>query len=311
MKLFFFFLVLMQIFLFGEEVVPVAIIGSGPAGLSSALVTGKKGFATHVFLGEYPGGPLNAATGIRNWPGSVPGNGKQVIERLLDQLQKFNVQMHSETIVEVDFSARPFILTTSEGITYKAQTVVIATGTAFKELDVLGKKQGIVTYFYKSDAKRFEGLDVAVIGGGKDAVKKASLAASSARKVFLLVRGKNLEKSPKGKNIEILYEAEVREILRDEEKMTGLILSGGQKLAVDHVILAAGVVPNTNLFQGQIEMDEEGFIILEGRTQKTSVLGVFAAGNVTDMHYRQAITAAGDGTKAGYDVVEFLRRIGQ
>lgn len=294
------FLVVIQAQLFCEQVIPVAVIGSGPAGLSAALVTGRKGFETHVFLGSIPGGPLSAKARINNWPGAIKE--APLVPRLMEQLDLPAVTMHADSVVRADLSSQPFSLHTASGKTYLAKTVVIATGSVSTKLQMPG-----ADHYLKKD----NGADVvAIVGGGDDAANKALKAAGTAKKVYVLVRGSRLAKAEKisaRENIEVLYKSEIQEILGDGKKMTGLLLKSGMQLTASNVILAVGVEPNTRMFEADLAIDEDGYILLEGRTQKTSVPGIFAAGGVCDKKYRQAITSAGDGTKAGYDAVEFMR----
>jgi len=302
---------------------PVAVIGSGPAGLSAALVTGRDRIDTHVFQGPMLGGPVNAVTCLGNWPAAVKGKGDVVMSRLLDQMEKFSVNLRNETIERVDFSDWPFRLYTTEGNEYLALTVVVATGAMPRRLGAQGEtlyQNDIETYIYHADAPRFEGKTIAVVGGGLDAVKKATILAETAEKVYLLVRGDRLQRpfmknrvETKGNGkVEILYNTTVNALEGDGEKLTHLELStenGAESLSVDHLVLAAGIIPNSELFEGELPLDEKGFVVVEGRSQKTSIPGVFAAGNVTDPNYRQAAISSGDGMKAGYDVVEYLTQI--
>ncbi|NGX38182.1 MAG: Glucosaminate ammonia-lyase, partial [Chlamydiae bacterium] len=215
------FFVLLQTLVFAEDVLPVAVIGSGPAGLSAALVTGRERVETHVFLGDRPGGPVNAITCLGNWPGSVKGKGYVVMERLFDQLKRFDVHLHSEEITQVDFSSSPHRLYTSSGKEYTAKTVIIATGAYPRPLGLPKEDecQDIETYVYKPDAARFEGKTVAIVGGGTDAVKKARILSKTASKVYLLVRSSFLqkpfmaEKLQKKGNIEIVYNVSVQNLI--------------------------------------------------------------------------------------------------
>lgn len=304
-----------QGFIFSDHY-DVAVIGSGPAGLSAALVTAKEKHSTAVFLGDRPGGPLNAITCMGNWPGSIKGKGKDVIKRLFYQTKKKGAEYKNQTIASVDLSRRPFLLRAEDGSQHFAKSLIIATGALPRRLHLEnGGIQGVETFVYKQDAMRFSGKTVAVVGGGIDAVKKACIIAKHAENVYLIVRESSLQKQrwkkrlrKKGKGkIEALYETEVVKIHGDGEKLTSVDLSSQRRLQVDHLVLAIGIEPNSLLVQGQVGCDERGFILLEGRSQKTSILGVFAAGTVTDPIYRQAAIAAGEGMKAGYDACRFLK----
>jgi len=300
-RFFGFLFLMMQANLFSEQVIPVAVIGSGPAGLSAALVTGRNGLETHIFLGSQPGGPLSSKAMINNWPGSIKE--APLVPRLMEQLDLPAVTMHTDSVVKADLSSRPFTLQMKSGKTYLAKTIVIATGSVSTKLQIIGADH----YLKKDNAQDI----VAVVGGGDDAANKALKAANAAKKVYVLVRGTKLAKAEKiaaRENIEVLYHTEIQEIVGDGKKMTGLLLKNGQQLHASDVMMAAGVLPNTRLFENDLAIDENGLILLEGRTQKTSVPGVFAAGGVTDRRYQKAITSAGDGTKAGLDATEFLRQ---
>ncbi|MDN3506732.1 MAG: FAD-dependent oxidoreductase [Simkaniaceae bacterium] len=296
----FFCFLLLQVHLFSGQVIPIAVVGSGPAGLSAALVTGRSGYETHLFLGGQPGGPLSSKAKINNWPGSVKE--APIVPRLMDQLDLPMVTMHSDSIVKADLSSHPFTLQTESGKTYQAQTVIITTGSVSTKLQVAGADR----YLKKDNAQDV----VAIVGGGDDAANKALKAANMAKKVYILVRGNKLAKAEKiaaRENIQVLYQTEIQEIVGNGKKMTGLILKNGQHLSASDVMMAVGVEPNTRVFEKDLALDENGIILLEGRTQKTSIPGVFAAGGVTDRRYQKAITSAGDGTKAGLDAIEFLR----
>ena len=305
-----------------DNVVPVAVIGSGPAGLSAALVTGKDKVHTVVFQGARPGGPLNAQTCMGNWPGSVKGKGRDVMARLFEQVQKVKVVLSNKSIVDVDFSEWPFLLKTDDGEIIHALSVVVAAGATPRYLKVSGEERflnsGIETSLYSPDAVKLAGKRVAVVGGGIDAVKKAKIVAKQAGEVFLLVRGPQLQKprwvkkiaAKVGDKVKIIYNTRIEAVVGDETGLTAVDVSSEGKryrLNIDALILALGIEPNTSLFADYLACDEQGFLLLEGRTQKTNIAGVVAAGTVVDGRYRQAAISSGDGMKAGYDVLEFLR----
>lgn len=297
----------------------VAVIGSGPAGLSAALVTAKEKASTVLFAGASLGGPLNAFTCMGNWPGSVKGKGKDVIARLFSQVEKAQVTIIKQSVVSCDFSKQPYRLYTDTGEEYHAHAVIIATGGIPNRLGVSGEEKyyrNIETSVYKSDAPRFENKRVAIVGGGIDAVKKTSIIAKSAQKVYLVVRGSSLQKQrwkkrleKYGDKVEILYQSQVVNILGNEEKLTHLLIqspNGEHSFELDTLILACGISPNSEWIKDQIDCDSQGYILLKDRTQKTSRSGVFAAGTITDARYRQAAISSGDGMKAGYDALEFI-----
>lgn len=309
MRHLFLFFLLSAFSLFSKEVIPVAVIGSGPAGMGAALVLGRERIETHLFVGNKAGGPLNARTCLSNWPGSIPGKGDVVMERLFQQLSSYDVQLHPSEVVAVDFSSRPFSLKTEQGEEILAEYVIVATGALPRQLGVPGEEiWEIESYVYKTDVEKFTGKQIVVVGGGIDAMKKAKIAAKKAASVTVLVRGKSMQHSfmekqlLKHQNVKISYETKVFS-LEGEQVLVESPL-GKRAIDADHLIVAAGIVPNTALVKGQLLLEESGCIALQGRTQKTSVEGVFAAGTVTDPFYRQAAISAGDGMKAAYNVLE-------
>ncbi|NGX39236.1 MAG: Glucosaminate ammonia-lyase [Chlamydiae bacterium] len=307
-----------------EEVLSVAVIGAGPAGLGSALVTGREQIETHIFQGGKLGGPLNAYTCLGNWPASVPGKGEVVIERLIEQVKKFGCHFHEEAITAIDFSDWPYRISTDVGKEYYAKAVILAMGSSQKRLKVKGENaymgKGVEMYVYATSADRFSGKRVVVVGAGLDAVKKACILAKTAERVTLVVRGNQLQKpffnvkiaKKRMGKIDVLYHAEVQEICGDAERVTHIILNGpyGRRvISADALVLGIGIVPNTALVEGQVPVDGRGYILLEGRSQKTPLFGVFAAGNVSDPRYHQAAISAGDGMKAGYDAIAFFNAL--
>lgn len=260
--------------IFAREPIPVVVIGSGPAGMSAALVTGRERVETHIYLGDRAGGPLNAITCLSNWPGSVKGKGHKVMERLFAQLERYSVNQHEEAIVDVDFSSWPYRLTTSSGATLEAKTVIIATGAVPRKLDVPGEGDLPTHHFvYKTDKDRFSGQTVAVVGGGIDASKKARILSKSAKKVYLIVRKDKMQlpyMEKQKKNVEILFNTEVKAI-----ESGALILSDGVSLEVDSLVLAMGIEPNTALFDGQLALNErEKRVLFSLSSKNTSPMSV-------------------------------------
>ncbi|NGX46065.1 MAG: Thioredoxin reductase [Chlamydiae bacterium] len=310
------FLFLLPFFLYGETI-PVVVIGSGPAGLSSALITARDRVPTTVFCGSKPGGPLNAVTCCGNWPGSVPGKGNEVLSRLFAQVKKLHVNLIEEEVVAVDFSRRPFRLITAAGKEYFAESVIIATGARQRPFTLPGEEdywgRGIQPYLYKTDGAAIAGKKVVIVGSGLDASKKGAIAAKTAKEVTVVVRGSSMQRpfmDARLAKARVLYESELIALQGDGEKLTGVFVKtprGIEAIEADLLIPAIGLTPNTELFQGQIPMDAQGLIFVGGRSQKTLVPGVFAAGTAVDGVYRQAAISAGDGMKAGYDALEFLR----
>ncbi len=318
-----------------KSIVPVVVIGSGPAGLSAALYTARSAIYTVLFAGKHPGGQLASTTYVENWPGTPKMMGPQLIELNKQQAERFGAHIVQDSISEVDFSQWPYKLKTEDGQELFAMTVIIATGADPKLLndtrDVPGEKEywghGVTTCAV-CDAPFYKGKKVAVIGGGESAIEQATLLTSYADSVTMIVRGSRLRAAPamqdrlKGdKKITVLYETEATEIFGDGTKVQGIKLASTSKeakadkaaqirtLGVDGVFLAIGHRPNTEVFKGALATDAEGYLLVSG-SQKTSVRGLFAAGDVADRVYRQAGVAAGDGIKAGLDAIAFLHEIG-
>jgi len=306
------------------NIVPVAVIGSGPAGLSAAFVAAKEQFHTVVFEGPVFGGPLNNDTHIGNWPGLLEGWGKDAMGELHKQAQKVKVHFSPHSIEKVDFSSWPYQLWTSNGEKIHALCVIIAAGTFPRHLNIPGEQdywdKGIETFLYKKDAVRFSGKKIVVVGGGTDAMSKASFLAAKADKVYWIIRGPGLQKERWEKkikekalpNLTLLYNSQVKKIEGDGNRITKVIVrtpSNDLELPADNIVLAAGIVPNSQLFAPYLKCEEGGYISLIGRGQQTTLEGIFAAGTVVDKRYRQAAISIGDGMKAGYDATDFLNKI--
>jgi len=310
------------------QYIDVAIIGGGCAGLSAALVTAEYDFQTCVFMGPKPGGALNEKTIVGNWPGKQITYGDTIIEELQKQAQKFGAHLIDESIVMCDLTTYPFAVTSANGDRYLAAAVLIATGTSERKLEAencqtyLSKGIFSNTMVYKNwqefqdQAKNSTSL---VIGGGVDAVKKAIyLCRAGAAKVFMAFRGENLNVSPLRKKmldsysqIEFIPEAKVQAFLGDGTKLHAVLLAANEdqvNVPLDCAVISVGRVPNTQLFKNTLKLDEKEAIMLQGATQQTTISGVFAAGDATTAQiYGQAAIAAGDGMKAGYEIINFLK----
>jgi thioredoxin reductase (NADPH) len=309
-----------------ERIVPVVIIGSGPAGLSAALYTARGGKYTVVFEGKQPGGQLTTTTYVENWPGTKKMLGTALIDDLRKQAQEAGAVMVRDLVECVDFSTWPFKIQTEEGHVINALAVDICTGAESRKLGAIGEEKywgrGVTTCAV-CDAPFYKNKDVVVVGGGDSAVEEATLLTNYAKSVTMLVRGDKLRASASMQNrlkdhekIRILYNTKITEIKGDDQTVTSVELQNTKDnrsytIPIDGVFLAIGHIPNTKLFKNFIATDSEGYIELANkrqskRSQATSVPGVFAAGDVCDFTYRQAGVAAGDGIKAGMDALEFL-----
>jgi thioredoxin reductase (NADPH) len=303
----------------------VVIIGSGPAGLTAALYAARANLSPLVIEGVEAGGQLMLTTMVENWPGFRDGiMGPDLMAELRAQALRFGAEIVQGDVSSVDLSQRPFTLQVS-GRTLTAQALIVATGASAKwlELGVDRKLSGRgVSTCATCDGFFFKGRAVAVIGGGDTAIEEAIYLSKLATTVTVIHRRDSLraskvmqDKAMATPNIAFVWNTEVTDI-KDQEKgeVTALVLRNNQtgatsELAVDGVFIAIGHTPNTALFQGQLALEDNGYI----RTHKgsrTSVPGVFAAGDVQDHIYRQAVTAAGSGCMAAIDAERFLAGTG-
>ena len=305
------------------EEVKVLIIGSGPAGYTAAIYLSRANLAPVLYEGIEPGGQLTTTTEVENFPGVPEGvDGPQLMANMRQQAERLGTDLRSGSITKVDLSERPFRVEIDGEKEILAQSLIVSTGATAKYLGLPSETkfrgQG-VSACATCDGFFYRKKDVAVVGGGDTACEEATYLASLCRKVYMIVRKPFLRASKamqervfRTENIEVLFEYNTAEVLGDEQGVTGarLVKTDGSERTIDIAgfFLAIGHHPNTELFAGQLELDEEGYIRVEGNTSKTSVEGVFAAGDVKDPHYRQAITAAGSGCIAALDCERFLLR---
>ena len=300
------------------------IIGSGPAGYTAGIYTGRADLKPILYEGEQPGGQLTITTEIENFPGYPNGiSGTAMMDDLRQQALRFGADIRSGYIVEADFSHRPFHLKDDHGTEIEADTVVVATGASAKWMGIESEKQfygqGVSAcatcdgYFYKNQV-------VAVVGGGDTACEEANYLATLCSKVYLVHRRNELRASKAMQHrvltnpkIEVLWDSRINRILgNDMDGVTAIELINTKDGKLDErnvsgVFVAIGHQPNTAFLQGQLELDEQGYIKVQHPTSATSVPGVFAAGDVCDPSYRQAIVAAGKGCVAALDVERFLQ----
>ncbi len=304
------------------------IIGSGPAGYTAAIYTSRANLSPVMYVGHQPGGQLTTTTEIENFPGYHNGiTGSEMMDDLHKQATRFGADVRNGIITEVDFSKRPFTAKADDGIEIVADTVIISTGATARYLGLSDedKYKGLgVSACATCDGFFYRGKKVAVVGGGDTACEEALYLSNIAAKVYMIVRKDFLRASKvmqrrvfEKENIEVLFNT-VTSGLFGEDGLEGAALTefkGTDKektysLSVDGFFLAIGHTPNTDLFKGQIAIDEAGYIITEAHTSLTNVPGVFAAGDVADPRYRQAITAAGSGCKAALDAERYLTELG-
>lgn len=300
------------------------IIGSGPAGYTAALYTSRANLNPILYEGNQPGGQLTITTDIENFPGYPEGtSGTQMMDDIRRQAIRFGADVRSGIVTDIDFSKRPFIVTIDDGNAIEAETVIISTGASakFLGLDDEQKYMGLgVSACATCDGFFYRRKRVAVVGGGDTACEEALYLSNLASEVFLIVRKDYLRASKvmqervfAKENIHVLFNTNT-EGLYGEEFLEGAHLvehKGTEQesrydLPLDGFFLAIGHKPNTDVFNGVIEVDEAGYIKTIGQSTATNIEGVFAAGDVADPHYRQAITAAGSGCKAALDAERFL-----
>ena len=305
------------------ERIKVLIIGSGPAGYTAAIYTSRANLGPVLYEGIEPGGQLTTTTEVENFPGYPEGvDGNQLMADLRKQAERFGADIRTGSITTADLSSRPFHIVVDGTKEIRAESLIIATGATAKYLGLPSETkfrgQG-VSACATCDGFFYRKKDVAVVGGGDTACEEATYLASLCRKVYMVVRKPYLRASKAMQervfatpNIEVLFEHNTAEVLGDETGVTGALLRKNDgtetKIDIAGFFLAIGHHPNTELFADQLELDTEGYIKVEAGTSKTNIEGVFAAGDVKDPHYRQAITAAGSGCVAALDCERFLLR---
>jgi thioredoxin reductase (NADPH) len=307
-----------------EEKRKVLIIGSGPAGYTAGIYASRANLKPVLYEGMQPGGQLTQTTEIENFPGYPEGvQGQEMMEQIRNQALRFGTEIRSDMIVKADLSSRPFRCEDENGNVILADTVIVATGASAKYLGLADeeKYRGMgVSACATCDGFFYRNRNVAVVGGGDTACEEAIYLASLAKKVYLIVRKgflrasdvmqKRVESTP---NIEILFHCNTAGLFgEDGVEGAHIIRHKGTPeeecfdIEIDGFFLAIGHKPNTDLFVGQLDLDNEGYIKVKGATTLTNIEGVFAAGDVADPRYRQAISAAGTGCRAALDAEKFL-----
>jgi len=305
-----------------QENVKVLIIGSGPAGYTAAIYAARAGLSPVLFTGGQPGGQLTITNDVENFPGYPEGvNGPQMMMDLQKQAERFGTKVIYGLVTSVDFSTYPLKVTVDEKDIYIAESVIVSTGASAKYLGIPSEDKFAnkgVSACAVCDGYFYRGKDVAVVGAGDSAAEEATYLSKLCTKVHLIVRREEMRASKimqqrvmNTPNIEIHWNTETEEIVGDDSGVTGVRISNnktGEKklLSINGFFLAIGHKPNTDIFEGQLDKDEAGYVKVLAGSTKTNVEGVFAVGDVADRVYRQAITAAGSGCMGALDAEKFL-----
>ncbi len=305
-----------------KEALKVLIIGSGPAGYTAAIYAARAGLAPVLLTGGEPGGQLTTTNEVENFPGYPEGiNGPQMMVDLQKQAERFGTTIQYKLVTAVDFSTYPFTITIDEKDTLLAETVIVATGASAKYLGIPSEKKFAnkgVSACAICDGYFYRGKEVAVVGAGDSAAEESTYLSKLCTKVHLIVRrdemraSKIMQQRVLGTpNIEVHWDSETEEVLGDEEGVKGVRIvnnkTGKKKdLSVEGFFLAIGHKPNTDIFKGQLDLDESGYIKVRPGSTRTNIEGVFAVGDAADKVYRQAVTAAGTGCMGALDAEKFL-----
>ena len=299
----------------------VVIIGSGPAGLTAALYAARANLEPLVIAGYEAGGQLMITTEVENYPGFPEGiQGPELMERFRKQTERFGTKFIDKDVTSVDFKKRPFTLDV-EGEKIQAKSVIVATGASAKWLGLPNETRlrgHGVSACATCDGFFFKNKEIAVVGGGDTAMEETNFLTKFGSKVYLIHRRGDFRASKimqervlSNPKVEVIYDTVVDDVLGEKTveavALRNLKTGDKSKLAVGGFFLAIGHSPNTKIFQGQLNIDEKGYIVTHGQLEtRTNVPGVFVAGDVFDQRYRQAITAAGSGCKAAIDVERWL-----
>ena len=303
------------------EHIRVLIIGSGPAGYTAAIYAVRAGFTPVVYTGGQPGGQLTITGEVENFPGYPQGiGGPEMMVELQKQAERFGTQVRYGMITSVDLHSKPMKVVADETIQLTADAIIVATGAAARYLGIPSEEKFMnkgVSACAVCDGFFYRGMDVAVVGAGDSAAEEATYLSKLCPKVYLIVRREEMraskimqERVRTNPNIEILWNTETEEILGDADVSGIRVVNNktGEKreLAVKGFFVAIGHKPNTEIFKGQLDLDETGYIRVKPGTTHTNIPGVFAVGDAADKVYRQAVTAAGTGCMGALDAERYL-----
>lgn len=303
----------------------VVIIGSGPAGWTAAIYSARANLSPLVLQGTQPGGQLTITTDVENFPGFPEGiMGPELMEKFQAQAERFGTKVVYDTVNEVDLSKRPFRIIADEA-TYTADTLIVATGASAKWIGLESEKTLMghgVSSCATCDGAFFRGKEVMVVGGGDTAMEEANFLTRFCSKVVVVHRRDTLRASKimqdrafANPKIEFIWDSAIEEIVGSKEtgvtsvKLKNLKTNETKDFATQGVFVAIGHQPNTGIFKGSLELHDNGYLKVKPGTAQTNVEGVFGCGDVTDHHYRQAITAAGTGCMAAMDAEKYLEAL--
>jgi len=296
------------------------IVGSGPAGLTAGIYAGRAKLKPLIIEGNQPGGQLTTTSKVENWPGNKEIDGPKLMMNIREHAVYSGCELLDDVVEKVDFSTKPYKLYLQSGKELQAESVIIATGASHRKLGVEGEEKywgNGVSVCSVCDAPLYKDKEVVVIGGGNSAMTEAYYLAEFAKKITIIHIGEKITATDPIKDlvlanekVNVIYNSTVIKIEGDDQKVTNVIVENQKDKSAstvksDGVFVAIGLKPNSNIFKGQLDIDEKGYVII---TQKsfTSKEGIFAAGDVSDFRYRQAITAAGQGCMAALDCLESL-----
>ena len=304
-----------------KEEIKVLIIGSGPAGYTAAIYAARAGLKPVLYMGEQPGGQLTITNDVENYPGYPEGiNGPQMMIDFQQQAERFGSDVRTGLATKVDFSVYPHKVIIDDKHEIAAEAVIVSTGASAKWLGLPSEQrlngQG-VSACAVCDGFFFRNMDVAVVGAGDTACEEATYLSKLCKKVYMLVRRDEMRASKimqkrvlMAKNIEVLWNTQTEEILGEQEvegvRVINTLTKEVKEIPIQGFFVAIGHKPNTGIFKGYLEMDENGYIKTLPGTSKTNIEGVFASGDAQDHVYRQAVTAAGTGCMAALDAERFL-----
>jgi thioredoxin reductase (NADPH) len=302
----------------------VLILGTGPAGLTAAIYAARANLSPLVVEGEQPGGQLTITSEVENYPGFSDGvMGPELMTAFRKQAERFGARFVTGNVTQADLSKSPFTLTTADGTKLQSKTLIISTGASAKWLGIPTEKKFMgkgVSSCATCDGFFFRNLDIAVVGGGDTAMEEATFLTRFAKTVTVIHRRDTLraskimqDKAMKNPKIKFIWDSEITEIFGDQGvtgvELRNLKTGALSKLELQGVFVAIGHEPNTKLFRDQLQCDATGYLVPEAGTTRMNIPGVFAAGDVADPHYRQAVTAAGTGCMASIDAERFLEHL--